>query len=157
MAVRRCTAQAVKMLVDLGSHVSVVKADTTDARRLKLLKNEAERMEEHLKLDLGSAQKANETKYTTGVAFVQGAEKLTESHLKSEKILGQPPSHAYTRKEVEEEPEAEQVKTLAVIYPKSKATTSSRTNKCVMASILRFFRVVFLRKTWLFNPYKRRV
>ena len=48
----------------------------------------------------------------------------------------------YTTKELEKEPEAEQVKTLAVRHPKSKATTSSRTNKCKTI----FFRVVFLRK-----------
>ena len=61
MAVRSGNAQAVKRLVDLGANVSVVKADKTDAERLKLLKNEAERMEEHLKFEMGSAQKANKT------------------------------------------------------------------------------------------------
>ena len=100
-------------------------------------------MEEHLKFEMGSAQKANETKYTTGVASVQGA----ESHLKSEEILKPTSSYTYTKKEIEElrqtpskttkeiekEPEAEQVKTLAGRHQKSKATTSSRTNKCVMA------------------------
>ena len=131
MAVRHGNAQAVKRLVDLGADVSVFKADKTGARGLKLLKKEAERMEEHLKLDLGYAQKANETKYTTRVASVQGAENLTESHLKSEKALRQTPSYAYTTKEIEEE--VEQVRTLAVRHPKSKGTTSSRTNKCVMA------------------------
>ena len=133
MAVRHGNAQAVKRLVDLGADVSVFKADKTGARRLKLLRKEAERMEEHLKLDLGYAQKANETKYTTRVASVQGAENLTESHLKSEKVLRQTPSYAYTTKEIEEEEEVEQVRTLAVRHPKSKATTSSRANKCVMA------------------------
>ena len=61
MAVRSGNAQAVKKLLDLGADVSVVKADETDAENLKLLKNEAERMEEHLKFDVGSAQKANRT------------------------------------------------------------------------------------------------
>ena len=135
MAERRGNAQAVKMLVDLGADVSVVKANKTDARRLKPLKNEAERMEEHLKFEMGSAQKASETKYTTGVASVQGA----ESRLKSEKILKPTPSYTYTKKEVEElrqtaskttkemekEPQAEQVKTLAVGHQKS-------TTICVM-------------------------
>ena len=98
MAERRGNKQAVKMLVDLGADVGVVKADNSDARRLKPLKNEAERMEEHLKFEMGSAPKANETKYTTGVASVQGA----ESHLKSEKILKPTPSYTYTKKETEE-------------------------------------------------------
>ena len=129
MAVEHRNAQAVKMLVDLGADVSVVE----DAFELKRLKNEAESVEQHLKFEMGSAQKANETKYRTGVGFVRGAEKLTESHPKSEKVLRQSPSYTYTTKEIEEEPEAEQVKTLAVRHPKSKATTSSRTNKCVMA------------------------
>ena len=74
------------------------------------------------------------------------AEKL-KSNLKSEKTLRQNPSYThttleteelwetplYTKEELEKEPEAEQVKTQAVRHPKSKATTSSRTNKCVMA------------------------
>ena len=85
-------------------------------------------------------------KYTTGVASVQGAEKL-KSNLKSEKTLRQNPSYTHTtlkteevwetplhtKEELEKEQETEQVKTLAVRHPKSKATTSSRTNKCVMA------------------------
>ena len=61
MAVRRGNAQAVKKLLDLGADVNVVKAYETDAESLKLLKNEAERMEEHLKFEMGSAQKANRT------------------------------------------------------------------------------------------------
>ena len=48
-------------------------------------------MQEHPKFELSSAQKATETKYTTGVASVQGAEKL-KSNLKSEKTLRQNPS-----------------------------------------------------------------
>ena len=75
MAERHGNAQAVKMLVDLGADVSAVKADKTNARRLKLLKNEAERMEEYPKFEMGSAQKANEIKYT----IVQGAKKLRVS------------------------------------------------------------------------------
>ena len=74
---------------------------------------------------MGSGQKANETKYTTGIASVQGAEKLTESYLETEKLVRQTPSYTYTTKEIEEQPEAEQVKTLAVRHPKSKVTSSS--------------------------------
>ena len=91
---------------------------------------------------MGPAQKANETKYTTGVASVQGAAVLRESYLKSEKTLRQNPSYTHTTlkteelwetplfatKELEKELEAEEVKTLAVRHPKSKATTSSRAN-----------------------------
>ena len=102
MAVERGNAQAVKKLVDHGADVSVVEADETDARRLKRLKNKAE--------------------------------KLTESHPKSQKILRQTtPSSTYTTEEIEEQAEAEQRKTLAVRHHKKKATTSSRTNRCVMA------------------------
>ena len=100
-------------------------------RRL-LLKPNA--MQRHPKFELSSAQKAIET------------EKL-KSDLKSEKTLRQNPSYThttleteelwetplYTTEELEKEPAAEQVKTLAVRHPRSKATTSSRTNKCVMA------------------------
>ena len=104
-------------------------------------------MQRHPKVELSSGQKAIETEYTAGIASVQGAEKL-KSNLKSEKTLRQNPSYThttleleqlwetsllYTTKKLEEEPEAEEVKTLAVRHPKSKATTSSRTNKCVMA------------------------
>ena len=103
-------------------------------------------MQQHPKFELSSGQKAIETKYTTGVASVQGAEKL-KSNFKSEKTVRQNPSYThttlkteelwetplYTTKELEKEREAKQVKTLAVRHPKSKATTSSRTNKCVMA------------------------
>ena len=74
---------------------------------------------------MGSGQKANETKYTTGIASVQGAEILTESYLETEKLVRQTPSYTYTTKEIEEQPEAEQVKALAVRHPKSKATSSS--------------------------------
>ena len=74
---------------------------------------------------MGSGQKANETKYTTGIASVQGAEILTESYLETEKLVRQTPSYTYTTKEIEEQPEAEQEKTLAVRHPKSKATSSS--------------------------------
>ena len=101
-------------------------------------------MQRHPKFELSSAQKAIETKYTTVVASVQGAEKL-KSNLKSEKTLRQNPSYTHTTlkteelwetpkgtKELEKEPEAEQVKPLAVRHSKSKATTSSRTSKCVM-------------------------
>ena len=108
-------------------------------RRL-LLEHNA--MQRHPKFELSSAQKAIETKYTTGVASVQGAEKL-KSNFKSEKTVRQNPSYThttlkteelwetplYTTKELEKEREAKQVKTLAVRHPKSKATTSSRTNK----------------------------
>ena len=114
IAVRRGNAEAVKMLVDLGSDVSVVKADETDAKHLEFLT-----MKE-FELDLDFAQKANKTKYTTGVASVQGVEKFTEPHLKSEKIRRQPPWHAYTTKEIEEEPEAEQVKTLKPLHPEGQ-------------------------------------
>ena len=54
---------------------------------------------------MGSAPKANETKYTTGVASVQGAAILTESYLKSEKLVRQTPSYTYTAKEIEKDPE----------------------------------------------------
>ena len=74
---------------------------------------------------MGSGQKANETKCTTGIASVQGAEKLTESYLETEKLVRQTPSYTYTTKEIEEQPEAEQVKALTVRHPKSKATSSS--------------------------------
>ena len=95
-------------------------------------------MQRHPKFELSSAQKTIETKYTTGVASVQGAVKL-KSNLQREKTLGQNPSYTHTTLETVElwenpkgtirEPEAKQVKTLAVRHPKSKATTSSRTNK----------------------------
>ena len=63
MAVRCGNAQAVKKLVDHGANVSVVKADMTDARRLKRLKNEGKMMGQLLKFEMGSAQKGNETKH----------------------------------------------------------------------------------------------
>ena len=99
-------------------------------------------MQRHPKLELSSALKAIETKYTTGVASCQGAEKL-KPNLKSDKALRQNPSDSHTTlkteklwetplhttNELEKELEAKQVKTLAVRHPKSKASTSSRTNK----------------------------
>ena len=118
--------------------------DNENLRRLILEHNA---MQRHPKFELSCGQKAIETEYTAGVASVQGAEKL-KSNLKSEKTLRQNPSYThttleleelwetpllYTTKELEEEPEAEEVKTQAVRQPKSKTTTSSRTNKCVMA------------------------
>ena len=117
-----------------------------DNENLHRLLLEHNAMQRHPKLELSSAQKAIETKYTTGVASCQGAEKL-KSNLKSDKALRLNPSDShttlkteklwetllYTTKELEKEPEAEQVKTLAVRHPKLKASTSSRTNKCLMA------------------------
>ena len=91
------TAQAMKKLVDLGAHVSVVKAVKTDARRLKLLNNEAERMEEHLQFEMGSGQNANETKYTTGIASVQGAEKLTVLSRERKSSKANPLVHIYNK------------------------------------------------------------
>ena len=61
-------------------------------RRL-LLEHNA--MQRHPKFELSSEQKAIETKYTTSVASVQGAEKL-KSNLKSEKTLRQNPSYTHT-------------------------------------------------------------
>ena len=92
MAVIFWSAQAVKTLVDLGADISVVKADEKDAIILERLKNEAERMEQYLKFEMGTAQKANETENAPGVTFVPGKEKLTKSHLKSKKKLRQSPS-----------------------------------------------------------------
>ena len=106
MAVRCGNAQAVKKLVDHGADVSVVEADETGARRLKRLKNEAKMMEQHLKVEMGSAQKGNETKHTAGVASVQDAEKLTVSSQIRENTEATP-SFTYTTKEIEEEEEAE--------------------------------------------------
>ena len=91
--------------------VSVVIAVNYDTIRLERLKNTPERMEEHRKFKKGSAQKA----------FLSGAELI-----KSKKILRQISS--CTTKEIEQEPEAEQVKTLEVSPLKSKATSSSRTD-----------------------------
>ena len=90
--------------------VSVVIAVNYDTIRLERWKNTPERMEEHRKLKKGSAQKA----------FLSGAE-----HIKSKKILRQ--TSSCTTKEIEQEPEAEQVKTREVSHLKSKATSSSRT------------------------------
>ena len=58
-------------------------------------------MQGHPKFELSSAQKATETKYTTGVASIQGAEKL-KSNLKSEKALTQNPSYTHTTLKIEE-------------------------------------------------------
>ena len=52
-------------------------------------------------------------------------QKNSQSYLETEKLVSQTPSYTYTTKEIEEQPEAEQVKTLAVRHPKSKATSSS--------------------------------
>ena len=107
-------------------------------KNLSRLLFEHNAMQRHPKFELSSAQKAIETKYTTGVASVQGAVKL-KSNLQREKTLGQNPWYTHTTLKTVElwetpkgtirEPEAKQVKTLAVRHPKSKATTSSRTNK----------------------------
>ena len=117
-------------------------------------------MQRHTKFKLSSEQKAFETKYTAGFVCVQGAEKL-KSNFKSEKTVRQNPSYMhttlkteelwetplYTTKELEKEPEAEQVKTLAVRHPKSKATTSSRTKMCNGLNLkISIFIVVLLRK-----------
>ena len=67
-------------------------------RRL-LLEHNA--MQRHPKFELNSAQKAIETKYTTGVASVQGADKL-KSNLKSEKTLRQNPSYTHITLKTEE-------------------------------------------------------
>ena len=77
------------------------------------MKTKADRLERHPKFKIFSVQEAEETEAVTSATIVRGAEKLTGP--------------------VPDEPEAEQVKTLAVRHPKSKATASSRTNKCVMA------------------------
>ena len=84
MAVRCGNAQAVEKLVDHGTNVSVVKADMNDARRLKRLKNEGKMMGQLLKFEMGSAQKGNETKHTTGVASVQGDENPQTLHLQEQ-------------------------------------------------------------------------
>ena len=81
--------------------VSVVIAVNYDTIRLERWKNTPERMEEHRKLKKGSAQKA----------FLSGAE-----HIKSKKILRQ--TSSCTTKEIEQEPKAEQVKTLEVSHLK---------------------------------------
>ena len=52
MAGRCGNAQAVKKLVDHGANVSVVKADMTDARRLKRLKNEGKMKGQLLKFEM---------------------------------------------------------------------------------------------------------
>ena len=80
---------------------------------------------------MASAQKANEIKYTIGVACVQGTKK-TQS-LISNQISTEANPLVYVFNKGNRGTSSEQVKTLAVSDPKSKATTSSRTNKCVMA------------------------
>ena len=85
-------------------------------------------MEQHLKVEMGSAQKGNETKQTTGVASVQDAEKLTVSS-QIRKILRQTSSSTYTTKEIEEQAEAEDTGS----ETRQIKGESSRTNKCVMA------------------------
>ena len=97
MAVRCGNAQAVKKLVDHGADVSLVEADETDVRRLKRLKNEAKKMEPHLKVEMGSAQKFNETKRTAGVASVQDAEKLTVSSQIRENTEANPLVYVYNK------------------------------------------------------------
>ena len=113
-AVRFVNATAVKKL-DVEADISAVNADSKDSLEVERLKNEAERMERHPKFKIVSVQEAKETEAATSVTIVPGVEKLTGP--------------------VPDEPEAEQVRTLAVSYPKSKATASSRTNYnyCVMA------------------------
>ena len=59
------------------------------------------------------------------VSLLFKGQKNSQSYLETEKLVRQTPSYTYTRKEIEEQPEAEQVKTLAVRHPKSKATSSS--------------------------------
>ena len=112
-AVRFGNAQAVKKLLVLGAYISAVSADSKDSIEMERLKTEADRMERNPKFKIFSVQEAEETEAVTSATIVLGADKLTGP--------------------VQDEPEAEQVKTLAVSHPKSKATASSRTNKCVMA------------------------
>ena len=64
---------------------------------------------------------------------VQGI-KLTEAHLKSKKTLRQSSSYT-TKRKIEDEPEAPQPSTVARGNRKSKATSSSRTNKCLMSNL----------------------
>ena len=131
----------------LGHTILDLCAGRRNAENLRRLLLEHNAMQRHPKFELSSGQKAIETEYTAGVASVQGAEKL-KSNLKSEKTLRQNRSYTHTTLELEErskipfsyrtkelmeELEAEQVKTQGVRHAKSKATTSSRTNKCVMA------------------------
>ena len=59
------------------------------------------------------------------VSLLFKGQKNSQSYLETEKLVRQTPSYTYTTKEIEEQPEAEQVKTLAVRHPKSKATSSS--------------------------------
>ena len=113
---RHGNSQAVKKLVDLGADISVVAADEKDARRLELLKNKAERKKQHLKFEISSAQKTNETGNAPGGSSVPGTGKLTEAYLESKKTLRQ--SSSYTTKEIEYEPEAAQPSTVTRGNPK---------------------------------------
>ena len=106
-------AKAVKKRLDLGVGISAVYVEMKDPIEVERLKTKADRLERHPKFKIFSVQEAEETEAVTSATIVRGAEKLTGP--------------------VPDEPEAEQVKTLAVRHPKSKATASSRTNKCVMA------------------------
>ena len=106
-------AKAVKKRLDLGVGISEVYVEMKDPIEVERLKTEADRMERNPKFKILSVQEAEETEAVTSATIVLGADKLTGP--------------------VQDEPEAEQVKTLAVSHPKSKATASSRTNKCVMA------------------------
>ena len=106
-------AKAVKKRLDLGVGISEVYVEMKDPIEVERLKTEADSMERNPKFKIFSVQEAEETEAVTSATIVRGAEKLTGP--------------------VPDEPEAEQVKTLAVRHPKSKATASSRTNKCVMA------------------------
>ena len=91
--------------------VSVVIAVNYDTIRLEPLKNTPKRMEEHLKFKKGSAHKSLCSRCRTFQI--------------KKKMLRQ--TSSCTTKEIEHEPEAEQVKTLAVSHLKSKAPSSPRT------------------------------
>ena len=106
-------AKAVKKRLHLGVGISEVYVEMKDPIEVERLKTEADRMERNPKFKIFSVQEAEETEAVTSATIVLGADKLTGP--------------------VQDEPEAEQVKTLAVSHPKSEATASSRTNKCVMA------------------------
>ena len=106
-------AKAVKKRLDLGVGISEVYVEMKDPIEVQRLKTEADMMERDPKFKIFSVQEAEETEAVTSATIVLGADKLTGP--------------------VQDEPEAEQEKTLAVSHPKSKATASSRTNKCVMA------------------------
>ena len=80
------------MRLDHGADVSVVEAGKTDARRLKRLKNEAERMKQHLKFEMGSAQKANKQNIHQLSLLFKGQKNSQSLYLKSKKVLRQTPS-----------------------------------------------------------------